>query len=279
MSSVTNRIEKIKQPRGGYVKPSMFEITAYDDGINLYPEENIHATYIGMAVDYLTRFSINNNLKDAFQISIMGALRAEKLGIDGASDTIIQLLKNIKGLDDTSIINACKAVSFDTWYRNPRAALISQTSYKNINPDDNTIQNIKTLVNRSIGFFEKYGPITKDGFDFLPPNANKEGYINMKNNKCTSYGGYTPTVDTGDGDFLTHDTLWDLKVLRSELKIKHTLQLLMYWIMGQHSGQDIFKNISKLGIFNPRYNYVYLLEVAKIPKETISIVEKEVIGY
>ena len=28
---------------------------------------------------------------------------------------------------------------------------------------------------------------------------------------------------------------------------KDTLQILMYWIMGQHSGQKCFKNIDKIG--------------------------------
>lgn len=34
--------------------------------------------------------------------------------------------------------------------------------------------------------------------------------------------------------------------------------------MGQHSGQDVFKGITKLGIFNPRLNTVYLLDMFKV---------------
>lgn len=74
------------------------------------------------------------------------------------------------------------------------------------------------------------------------------------------------TVDKGDGDFLTDDTLWDFKVSRAKPTNKHTLQLLMYWIMGQHSGQYIFKDITKLGIYNPRFNAAYLIEVKKFQK-------------
>ena len=98
------------------------------------------------------------------------------------------------------------------------------------------------MVERSIAFWKKYGPITKDGFTF------------EKN-------GYTKTVDSGDGDYLTEDTLWDFKVSKSKPTNKHTLQLLMYWIMGQHSGKPEFKNITKLGIFNPRLNTVYTLNI------------------
>ncbi len=53
----------------------------------------------------------------------------------------------------------------------------------------------------------------------------------------------------------------------------------MYWIMGQHSGQEIFKNIRKVGIFNPRLNIVYLLDISSISKEIITEVERDVICY
>ena len=53
----------------------------------------------------------------------------------------------------------------------------------------------------------------------------------------------------------------------------------MYWVMGQHSGQEVFKNISKLGIFNPRLNKVYIYDTTNISKDIIDIVEKEVICY
>jgi hypothetical protein len=166
-------------------------------------------------------------------------------------------LTNITGLDDISIINACKLVTFDSWFRNPYAASAT-ASY--IVPDADTIENIRIMINRSISFFQTYGPITKDGFTF-------ELY------------GYTDTVSSGDGDFLTADTLWDFKVSKSKPTSKHTLQLLMYWIMGQHSGQDIFKNITKLGIFNPRLNTVYTLGVGNVSEDVIQEIEDDIICY
>ena len=116
------------------------------------------------------------------------------------------------------------------------------------------------MVQRSVEFWENYGPIVKDGFTFEP-------------------NGYTETVNSGDGDYLTTDTLWDFKVSKSKPTNKNTLQLLMYWIMGQHSGQEIYKNIQNLGIFNPRLNEVYLLNINTISKEIITEVEKDIICY
>ena len=259
MYSVTGRIKDVKQPRGGYIKPSEFETIELNDGKMLNVEENVHVSVIGMAVDYLTRFMIGTDLLEAFKISIMGASLATKLGLTIAEKEAKKYLSGIKGLDDDSIINACKMVTFDVWYRNPMGAMLAKTA-KETNPDKETIENIRTMVERSINFFDEYGPVTVDGFTFEPD-------------------GYTDTVSSGDGDFLTADTLWDFKVAKSKPTNKHTLQLLMYWIMGQHSGKPEYKALTKLGIFNPRLNTVYLFDVSNVSAEIIADIEKNVICY
>lgn len=160
-------------------------------------------------------------------------------------------------MDDNSIINACKVVGYDVCFRN------DPTYYKpieEINADENTVNNIRVMVNRGLKFFEQYGPVISDGFTFA--------------------GGYTDTVTAGDGDFMTESTLWDFKVSVSEPKKEHSLQLLMYYLMGLNSEHaDQFKKLSHLGIFNPRLNRVYLLDIKKIPKSVIEEVSEEVIGY
>lgn len=258
MYSVTGRIRSIKQPRGGYIKPSEFKTIELNDGQVLNDKENVHASIIGMAVDYLTRLMIGSDLLEAFKISVKGVNSAIRLGAT-TIDEAKKYLSSIDGLNDDSIINACKMVTFDVWYRNPVNAPLAKTA-KEINPDEATIENIRTMVKRSINFFDEYGPITVDGFTFEP-------------------NGYTETVSTGDGDFLTADTLWDFKVTKSKPTNKHTLQLLMYWIMGQHSGKPEYKNLTKLGIFNPRLNTVYLLDMSNVSAKTIADVEKNVICY
>lgn len=260
MSSVTKRISEIKQPRGGYLKPSQFIIQTIDDKQVLNENENIHASIVGMAVDYLTRFIMGTDIVEAFKISCMGAKLAEQMFKQKNSlKTASNLLSKITGLNDKSIISACKLVTYDVWYRNPMGALMAK-GVDETNPNKDTIKNIRLMVERSVKFWNEYGPIIKDGFTFEP-------------------NGYTKTVDTGDGDYLTADTLWDFKVSKSKPTNKHTLQLLMYWIMGQHSGQDTYKNIHKLGIFNPRLNTIYTIEIDDIPQEIIKEIEKEVICY
>ena len=126
-------------------------------------------------------------------------------------------------------------------------------------PDSDTIENIVIMVKRSLAFWKEYGPITKDGFTFE--------------------GGYTDIVSSGDGDYLTEDTLWDFKVSKAEPKSKYTLQLLMYYIMGCHSIHPEFQKIEKLGIFNPRKNKVYIAEISSINPEVIEKVSQDIIGY
>lgn len=278
MASVTARINQIKQPRGGFIRPSDMTVEYQNDGVELNSEENVHASIVGMSVDYLTRFMNGAPLEDAFAISLRGAQMAENFGVKGLFTTAVKLLHKIKGLDDTSITNACKLTTFDVWFRNAPAAMMAK-NYKETNPDKETVENIKIMVNRSLAFFKKYGPVTKDGFTFEPVDGRESDYQRMCETKKGSWGGYTGTVETGDGDFLTRDTLWDFKVTVSEPTNKHTLQLLMYWIMGQHSRQAVFKTITKIGIFNPRLNKVYLFVVNTLPKEIIEVVEKEIICY
>ena len=212
MSSVTGRISAIKQPRGGYIKPSEFEAIVIDDGITLNAEENVHGSIVGMVVDYLTRYLMGADIVEAFRISLQGAVMAEKMGgVKKALAIADKLLKGIKGLDDTSVINACKLVTFDVWFRNPLGAMMAK-GYNETNPDKATIENVQTLVKRSMAFFEKYGPVTKEGFTFEPVCADNKAYEKMMKTGKGSFGGYTAKVDSGDGDFLTADTLWDFKV-------------------------------------------------------------------
>lgn len=262
MYSVTKRISMVKQPYGGYLNKKQFEITAIDDGETLNETENIHASLVGLAVDYLTRFMMGTSVEEAFKISLQGAMCLD-LSLNSATDkkglalkNAKKLLKGIRGLDDESVSNACKLVGYDVCFR---AGVVGYKAVEEINPDSDTIGNIVIMVKRSLTFWKEYGPIIKDGFTFE--------------------GGYTDIVSSGDGDYLTKDILWDFKVSKDEPKSKHTLQLLMYNIMGCHSIHPEFKKIEKLGIFNPRKNKIYIAKISSISSEIIEKVSTEVIGY
>lgn len=251
MVSVTARANKVKQPYGGFLKPKEFQIVTFNDGKGLNENQNIHPSLIGLAVDYLTRFQLGEAKKDAFSISMMGATLINEIRYARS------LLDRVKGLDDESIKSACKLSGYDTVFR---AGKVTYVNVKYVEANKDTIKNIRIMVERSIAFFDQYGPVTQVGFVF--PDA------------------YTATITSGDGDYLTRDALWDIKTLRSKPNSKHTLQLMIYYMMGSKSRlKDEFRTIERIGIYNPRLNVAYYKRIEDIPTNVLEIVSKEVIGY
>ena len=77
MVSVTQRIREVRQPRGGYLPAKDFSKIELDDGVNLYSQENVHPSLIGLSVDYLSRFMNGSPKERAFAISLRGAETCE----------------------------------------------------------------------------------------------------------------------------------------------------------------------------------------------------------
>lgn len=302
--SVTQRVKEIKQPRGGYVKRTDMTSIPLGGGEEELGPENIHPNLVGLAVDYLTRIMTGATAEDAFTVAQRGALllvnpssineeiifgclekaylrgieQNKPVGLDEfkttfrkiassipdenfqrlayAAQKLAEMLVSVKGLDDESIIFAVKLSSLDVCFR---AGVDQYRPMEEINPDKTTIGNIRIMVERSLRFLDLYGPKTLDGFTFAD--------------------GYTETVSSGDGDFLTEDTLWDFKVSKRPVNKDWTLQIMMYWRMGLRSGQPEFKTIKYLGIYNPRKNEVDRIAVNDIPSDVIDTVDYDVIGY
>ena len=234
--------------------------TITDDGRILEADENRSPQTVGVVVDYLTRFMIFHDASEAFKISAEGAMRKEMMTDSNGKELVrfTELIQGVTGLDDKSIINACLLSEYDVWKRNLSAAM-SITDYESVIPDKKTINNIRTMVERSVDFFN-INPIIKDGFTFEPD-------------------GYSAVVTSGDGDFLSKDTLWDFKVSKHDPSTDNTLQILMYYIMGKHSGNHLYDEIDKIGIFNPRLNKAYLYDMNNYSKELYEEIERDVICY
>ncbi|MCK8624846.1 hypothetical protein [Apilactobacillus xinyiensis] len=254
MASVTQLARTYKQPYGGYLPVRTFTKKQFDDGIELSTNENILPQLVGLAVDYLTRLCQNQSFETAFSVSLRGIDNYKAITHQSVDSSMME----INGLDDKSIINACRLASFDVWYRNLAAA----RTFKDpalIQPNAETINNIKTMVTRTLTFFDNYEPIVENGF--------------------TMPGGYTATVDSGDGDYLTTHTLVDLKVSKQNINSKYTLQLAMYYLMGMHSINPNFENIETLAIFNPRLNKLYSRTIADIEHDVLTSIASDVIVY
>ena len=248
--SVTRRIKDIRQPRSGYIPVADLNSVEYFDWHRIKKIDSYYKPIQGMAVDYLTRFMNGTSKRSAFQISLKGAETVNEL------DNAEKLLDVIKGLDEKSILSTCQLVGYDVAVRRGPKYF---TPVEKIIPDKKVIQNIIVLVNRSLAFLNKNGPVVLDGFTFE--------------------GGYNDIISSGDGDYLTADTLWDFKVSEAKPEISHTLQVLVYYILGIHSIHKEFQTIKKLGIYNPELNTAYIISLSDISDEVFYNVSKDVIGY
>jgi hypothetical protein len=310
--SVTQRIRQVKQPRFGYVNPHLMYVT-YMSGNAPAPldhaVENVHASLVSMAVDYLTRWCLDYEKQPhepsaeyVFTISCAGASKIDRALGTNHAERAVELCRLIDESRDfntetpsppkaATIAAAIELVSFEVGFRGGVQAYNPDAK---TTPDPITIDHIATMVSRSLAFFQKYGPVVVDGFTML--------------------GGYTETVDSGDGDFITADTLWDFKVSVRPPTTAHTLQLLMYWLMARQSDWnwkptwnfdhrltesewremwDLDEYLRKnrcwpddlrgpapthIGIYNPRLDTAYRMAVSSIPAENIEAVSRDVIG-
>ena len=276
--NVSARARNVKQPRGGYLPVSKFFCNKLTDDQELFPEENIHSSIVGIAVDNLTRVCAGVEKKEVFNLELHGASAAGKHGYPGSLEKACFLMTKISGADEQSVINACKLATFEVWVRSGYG--FDWKGPDQTNPDHNTVRNIQIMLSRTKWWLDTFQPLIKAGFTFQPKeNATRERYREVMESGVGSWGGYTPTVSSGDGDYLTKGIMWDLKSSKDKPTSKNSLQLLMYWIMGQHSGQDCFNEIDIIGFFNPRRFEIYMLTTDNIDPELISTVEKDVICY
>lgn len=250
MYSVTQKINQVKQPYGGYISPKLFDVIQLDDGKILHKtEEGVSPSLVGIVVDYLVRFHATKDIYEAFKISFKGAQIVNEI------KQAQEFAKNIKNLDYNSIKNACNLAYYDYAFRQGPSNFIHE---KNITPSIDAADNIKILVLRGINFLEIYGPVLAEGFTF-------------------ENGGYTHTISSGDGDFITEGVIWDFKTVK-KITSKHSLQILIYYLMGKHSSQKIFNSIHSVGFFNSRTNQVITLKISKIDPAILKEVEG-IIGY
>ena len=249
--AVTTRIRMVGQPPGGLLPLSLFDHVPLADRKSLYPRsmETVPPDLAGLYVDYMTRVAMDTPVRVAFHVPLLGAR------LVGQGEYAESLLSRVTDFSPASARAACLLLDFDAasrrgpQYWRPRRMV----------PDDATYFNLTRMVARSRAFFDEYGPVVWDGFDFE--------------------GGYTDRITSGSGDFLTADTLWDFKVSSYRPNPMYTLQLLVYWRMGLHSVHDEYRMVRRLGFFNPRRDEVWLLDVDRIDGRLVDWTDHELIGY
>ncbi|MBD8519222.1 hypothetical protein, partial [Plantibacter sp. CFBP 8804] len=174
MTSVTQRITQYNkeagQPRGGLVNPKLLTATQLEDehGVLDHKQENVHASVVGLAVDYLSRLArirvgageeAARAAVDVFRASLMGAQRITDSGgypsaVEDARQAVLSLNINEYedstvgyAIDETAALIACQLATYDVALRagvglyNPESTLRA--------PDEVTTAHILVMVHRA----------------------------------------------------------------------------------------------------------------------------------
>lgn len=263
MFSVTQRIKSIKgtpnaQPRGGFLPTKQLKIEEYSDGYELKTEyEQVHASLVGLTVDYLTRFIFDKNARDAFAISLMGAeLIGERNYALKLITSIEKEWKKKQTITDKIVANALQLSAYDVVYR---SSPLGYRPAKDVVADPFTTTDIYMMLDRTLSFLKTQKPLVAFGFSFSGKDAK---YIRI-----------------GDGDALTQDAIIDFKVSVKPPTSDHTLQLLIYYLMGLHEYPEVFENVTKITIFNPRLNASYSYDLPQLEQWVINEINTNIIGY
>lgn len=283
MNAVTDVVKSIKQPYGGYLPISKFE------EIELGGEVlscNIQPIIIGKTLDSILRLIVGTDKYSVFNNSITGYENrllyfSNQFSIAGNKQQVYEQIKQednkfdiyrlIDRVDSLiqsyDIYNLCIVVSlihqYDIWqydfgYISGRSSISSSRPKYYKKKDICVLMDLyKRLVSWLCTMLSK-GIV----FDYrFYPN------------------GYTDKIKYGVGDFVCENTLFDLKCIKSKPSSYHTLQLLIYYVMGIHSNNKLYRNVKNIGIYSPIQNKVWIMPVKNIPKELVHKISSEVIGY
>lgn len=283
MNAVTDIVKSISQPHGGYLPIKDFkEVELGGDVLSC----DIPPIIVGKTLDSILRLIVMTDKYSVFHNSITGyenrvsyfanqfsgvdsaELIGEQIKLEDGKFNVYNLIERIDSLIQSyDIYNLCIVVSlihqYDIWqydfgYISSRSSIASSRPKYFKKKDIWVLMDLyKRLVSWLCTMLSK--GIVFD-YRFYPD-------------------GYTDKVKYGVGDFICENTLFDLKCIKSKPTSYHTLQLLIYYVMGMHSNNRLYKNVRNIGIYSPILNKVWIMPVKNIPKELVHKVSSEVIGY
>lgn len=244
-----------------YTGPKWLKVAPFDDNEEgsdvLNPAENVNSFLVDAVVDCMVRFALGASVEKAFSMP----LRCFQAHM-GYSETS-NLMNAIDGLDDRSIINAVNLFRFADY--DDRFGIGLLPFGEGIEPDEATIQNVRIMVERSLRFFKPRGPEWWNGKMPAGFTLARESLV---------------PVRIPDGDAMLPDTCWDLRASESRPTTYDVLRLIMYRFIGICSDRAwLFRDIPYLGVYNPRLNEAYRINVGDISEDMIAEVEGCVIYH
>ncbi len=248
MASLIKQIRTSIQPHGGYIPISAFSYKQHSGNTITLCCKNTDENIIRLAVEYLLKIHISENT-DKNYLMIETALR--DVPCKNRSELIKKFYEGITSQNPTTATEyAIKLAYIEAYCK-------FGTLPKNSNPDIEALKDVSAMSERCRSFFGS--SINICGFDFE--------------------GGYSECITSGNGGYLSSDTLWNVTVSDS-VTCFDTLLVLVQYIMGLHSYNSRFlKKIKRLGIYNPRLDAEYTLNISDVAEKVIEDVSKNIIGY
>lgn len=276
MSSVSEIVERFEQPAFGVLPVSLFEKKELrQDAYKLSGKSSIPAIHLGLIVDYCVKYILGVKLSDILHVEYAGyaehirvsAVRyfnslsesaLTQIYIEDERKNIclsdfVSKVENAKTFDEF-VTNMLYVIQYGDFVRNIRYAYdrIGEVFTTELSNDE--LQDILIMFMRTQSWVKK--------FDKAVPMYKFKPY------------GYNNTVTSGEGDFCTKYTLWDLKVANGDPTTKDTLQLLIYYIMAKHSGNRLYNNVNSVGVYNPKLDAIWTCKMDSVDSSIINMVTK-----
>jgi hypothetical protein len=288
MKSVTDKIKHIEQPENGYLSLDLFTERICGDTTPIVC--SIKPLYVGKIIDDVIHEIIRSDYSKIFRSEINGY----KTRLDWFSTCFSTGTKRSKQKQAHQIIEEDLKKHVEIEYMLSKLKLYAF---------DNDIKN---MLNFTYGIVQY--SIWEDDFGYISSRATvddsrpkglsledeeKLEIINMRTLKWLqdSYkkrivpdfkfypDGYSDFVKYGVGDFVCDNTLFDIKCIKEKPTIENTLQILMYYCMGLHSNNRLYKDIDRIGIYSPVTNIEWTIAVKDIPKESIDTIFRDILCY
>lgn len=292
MTSVAQRIaqynREVGQPRAGLVSPELLTATQLDDGYGELDSTVENIRDVGPVVHYLSRLTgvlvasqaeAREAAESIFRTPFAGARRLSDAGLfPGARRDASESLQDFRlstyaddvavfRLDEAAARAACRLASYEmALYAG--VARYNPADAERV-PDAATVSHIITMTERIHDHFREQGPGTAIKFSFVSEQEEPDS---------EDEDGYSITLDHGDGDFITEQTVWGYSAQSSPPSKDDLLKLLVHYLMGEQSGLPELATQTHLGVFNPRLNTMYRLAIDDVPADVIEIVQRDIIG-
>lgn len=285
MNSVTRVIRNIKQPNNGVLPLSKFRV--HNIGGDIIKCDKIPPILVGKIVDSMLHVTIRSNKEKLFRSSISGYNKrieyfARQFSYNNGFEFESKRIEQEDGMFNVySLINRLDGYMKEFKFYELAICLSLIHQYDIWDSQFSYMSTTSSIVSSRPKYFtkgdiRKIVQLYKRTLDWLCKIMGKD---NITFDYKFYPDGYTQNIQYGVGDFICNNMLIDLKCTQSNPTTINTLQILTYYVMGLHSNNKLYKNISSIGIYSPILNKLWYLGIDSIPNESIKFVEDSVLEY